>query len=61
MAVERRDTEVKEIIVYKDKIVESERFISKENVRNIIETKLQAVPTIQEKIVPVFTTQEKIV
>lgn len=61
VAVERRDTEVKEIVVYKDKIVESERFVAKDNVRNVVETKLQAVPTIQEKIVPVFTTQEKIV
>jgi len=30
-------------------------------VRNVIETRVQAVPTIEEKVVPVFTTQEKIV
>jgi len=45
--VERRDTEVREIVVYKDRIVESERLITKENIRNVIETKIQAVPTIQ--------------
>jgi len=57
VAVESKDTEVKEIVVYKDKIVETEKFITKDNVRNVIETRLQSVPTIQEKIVPVFTTQ----
>ena len=57
MTVESRYTEVKEIVVYKDKIIETERLITKDNVRNVIETRLQSVPTIQEKIVPVFTTQ----
>jgi hypothetical protein len=57
VTVESRYTEVKEIVVYKDKIIETERLITKDNVRNVIETRLQSVPTIQEKIVPVFTTQ----
>ncbi len=61
IAVERRDTEVKEVVLYKDKIVETQKYIEKENVRNVIETRIQAVPTIEEKIVPVFSTQEKIV
>ena len=37
------------------------KYIEKENVRNVIETKVQAVPTVSEKIVPVFSSQEKIV
>lgn len=61
IAVERRDTEVKEITVYKDKIVEIQKFIEKENIRNVIETRIQAVPTIEEKVVPVYSTHEKIV
>lgn len=61
VAVERRDTEVKEVVVYRDKIIEVQKYIERENVRNVIETRVESVPTLQEKIVPVFTTQEKIV
>jgi hypothetical protein len=42
-------------------MIETQRYIEKENVRNVIETRLKEVNTIQEKIVPVFSTQEKIV
>ena len=48
-------------MIYKDKVVETMKYIEKENVRNVIETKVQAVPTVSEKIVPVFSSQEKIV
>lgn len=35
--------------------------MERESVRNLIETRIQAVPTIEEKIVPVFSTTEKII
>lgn len=47
VAVERRDTEVKEVTLYKDKIVETQKFVERENVRNVIETRVEAVPTIE--------------
>ena len=61
MAVERRDTEVKEIVVNRDKVVESQKYVERENVRNVIETRVQSVPTLEEKVVPVYSTQEKVV
>ena len=59
--MERRDTEVKEITTYRDKVVQSQTFVERESVRNYVETQIQSVPSVQEKIVPVFTSQEKIV
>lgn len=41
--------------------METQKYIEKENVRNVIETRVQSIPTIEEKVVPVFSTQEKIV
>lgn len=61
VAIENRDTEVKEVVVYRDKIVEKERLITKTDIRNQIETKLQIVDRIEERVVPVFSTVEKIV
>ena len=52
---------MKEVTLYKDKVVESQKYVERENVRNVIETKVQSIPTVEEKVVPVFTTQEKIV
>jgi hypothetical protein len=61
VAVEKRDTEIKEVVVYRDRIVENEKLITKDNIVNHIETQLQIEPQITEKIVPVFSTHEKIV
>lgn len=61
VAVERRDTEIKEVVVNKDRIVEKDKLIIKENTRNYIETKLQVVDRYEEKIVPVNTSVEKII
>lgn len=61
VAVERRDTEIKEVVANKDKIVEREKLIIKENIKNYIETKAQIVDRYEERIVPVNTTIERIV
>lgn len=61
VAVERRDTEIKEVVVNRDRIVEKDKLIIKENIKNYIETKLQVVDRYEEKIVPVNTTVEKII
>lgn len=56
IAVEKRDCEVKEIVLYKDKIVEKETFNVKTDVKNYIETKLQVVDRVEDKIIPVFSS-----
>ncbi len=61
MAVERNNTEVKEVVVNRDRIVEKDKLIIKENSKNYIETKIQAVDRYEERIVPITTTIEKIV
>ena len=61
VAVERKDTEVREVVVNRDKIVEKDRLIIKENTKNFIETKIQAVECFRDKIVPINTSVEKIV
>lgn len=61
VAIEQRDVEVKEVVVYKDKIVEKDNMIVKTDINNVIETKLQTVDLFQEKVVPVMSSTEKIV
>jgi hypothetical protein len=61
VAIEKNATEIKEVAVYRDKIVEKDNFILKTDVRNQIESKLQIVDRFEEKVVPVYSTVEKIV
>jgi len=61
VAVERSNTEVREVIVNKDKIVEQQVFIERTNTINVIEGQLQVVDRYEEKVIPVFSTVEKIV
>lgn len=61
MAVDKRDTQVKEVVVNRDRIVEKDKFIVKENSTNYIQTQMQVVDRYEEKIVPVNTSVERIV
>lgn len=61
VAVEKRDTEVKEVVVYRDKIIEKDRLIQKTDTKNYIETKLQIVDRMEDRVIPVFSSVEKIV
>ena len=61
MAVERRDTEVKEVVVNRDRIQERDKLVVKENTKNYIETRAQVVDRYEERVIPVNTTVEKIV
>ena len=61
VAVERRDTQIKEVTVTRDKYIEKDRLIVKEDIRNYITTQLKEVQVIQEKVVPVITNNERIV
>ncbi len=61
VAIEKLATEIREVIVYKDKIVEKDNLILKTDVRNQIENKLQIVDRFEQRIVPVHSTVEKIV
>ncbi len=56
MAVEKNATEIKEVIVYKDKIVEKDNFILKTDIRNQISNQLKVVDRFEEKVVPVHST-----
>lgn len=59
--MDKCDTQVKEIVVNRDRIVEKDKFIVKENTKNLIQTQLQVVDRYEEKIVPVNTSVERIV
>ena len=61
VAIENRDTEIKEIVVNQDKIVEKDNLITKTDIHNHIEGNVQIVDRFEEKIVPVTSTIEKIV
>jgi len=61
VAVERRDTQIKEVSVTRDRYIEKDRLIVKEDIRNYITTQLKEVQVIQEKVVPVITNNERIV
>jgi len=56
VAVEKNATEIKEVIVYKDKIVEKDNFILKTDIRNQISNQLKVVDRFEEKVVPVHST-----
>jgi hypothetical protein len=43
VAVEKRDVEIREVVVYKDKIVEKDNLIVKTDNKNYIETRIQQV------------------
>lgn len=61
VAVERTDTQIKEVTVYRDRYIEKEKLIVKEDIRNLITYQIKEVPTIQDRIVPVVTNNERIV
>ena len=61
VAIEKNATEIKEVIVHKDKIVEKDNFILRTDVRNQVERQVQLVDRFEERVVPVHSTVEKIV
>ena len=61
MAINVGVTEIKEVVVHKDKIVEKDNFILKTDVRNHIEMQNQIISRYDEKVFPVHSTVEKIV
>ena len=61
VAVERSDTVVKEVTVSRDRYIEREKLIVKEDIRNYIQTQIKEIQCIQEKVVPVITYNERIV
>jgi hypothetical protein len=61
VAVERRDTQIKEVTVNRDRYIEKEKLIVKEDIRNYIQTQIKEIQCIQDKVVPVITNNERIV
>lgn len=61
MAVKSGDTEIKEVVIHRDKIVEVDRYVEKNNVTNYIENSVQIVDRYEDRSIPVFSTVEKIV
>lgn len=61
VAIEKNQTQIKEVIVTKDKFVKQDNLIIKENTKNYIETKAQIVDRFEERVVPVFSSTEKII
>ena len=43
VAIESRDTQIKEVIVHNDRVIEQEKLITKTDIRNQIDTQLQIV------------------
>jgi len=61
VAVERRDAQIKEVTVNRDRYIEKEKLIVKEDIRNYIQTQIKEIQCIQDKVVPVITNNERIV
>ena len=61
VGIERRDTEIREVEVHNDRIIEQEKLIIKTDIRNHIEAQGQVIDRYEEKIVPITTSIEKIV
>lgn len=61
IAVDKLETEIREVIVNKDKIVERDNFITKTDTKNYVESKLQIVDRYEDKICPVYYREDKIV
>ena len=53
VTIEKIVPEIREVQVSKDKIVEKEKLITKTDIANKIETKVEQVHTKEDKIVPV--------
>lgn len=55
------DTEIREVVVNRDKIVEVDRYVERTNTVNYIQDIVQIVERFEDRSVPVFSTVEKIV
>lgn len=52
---------MKEVTLNRDRYIEKEKLIVKEDIRNYIQTQIKEVQCIQDKVVPVITNNERIV
>jgi hypothetical protein len=61
VAVQSNNTQVKEVVVNRDKIVEVEKLITKTDTQNYIQDQIKTIDRFEDRSIPVFSTVEKIV
>lgn len=60
VAIENVVPEIKEVTVYRDRVIEQERLTTKTDIRNHVEVQNQIVERYEDRIVPITTSIEKI-
>lgn len=61
VAINSGNTQVKEVEVFRDKIIEVPKVVEIPSTKNVFETQLQVVDRIEQKEIPIYSSVEKII